>query len=100
MATRRDVMKGALAGAALGMTGVGLAGRAAAQTGTQIRISTAAPPSDFLAKALEALKAEVDGASAGLNVSVHTASTLFKQGTEVQALQRGNLEMSTMTTFE
>jgi TRAP-type C4-dicarboxylate transport system substrate-binding protein len=88
-------MKGALAGAL-----VGLAGRAGAQAGVQIRISTAAPPSDFLAKALEALKADVDGASAGLNVSVHTASTLFKQGTEVQALQRGNLEMSTMTTFE
>ncbi|MDB5601582.1 MAG: hypothetical protein JWN71_3626 [Xanthobacteraceae bacterium] len=95
MTTRRNVMKGALAGAL-----IGLAGRAGAQAGTQIRISTAAPPSDFLAKALEALKAEVDGASAGLNVSVHTASTLFKQGTEVQALQRGNLEMSTMTTFE
>jgi TRAP-type transport system periplasmic protein len=31
---------------------------------------------------------------------VHPASTLFKQGTEVPAIQRGNLEMSTMTTFE
>ncbi len=31
---------------------------------------------------------------------MHPASTLFKQGTEVPALQRGNLEMSTMTTFE
>ena len=36
----------------------------------------------------------------GLDVSVHPASTLFKQGTEVPAMQRGNLEMSTMTTFE
>ena len=75
-------------------------GRAQAQAPTQIRISTAAPPSDFLAKALEQLKADVDAASVGLDVSVHPASTLFKQGTEVPALQRGNLEMSTMTTFE
>src|SRR4051794_11091328 len=72
---------------------------ALAQTGT-IRISTAAPPSDFLARLLERLKADVEGAQVGLNVSVHAASTLFRQGTEVQALQRGNLEMSTMTTFE
>ena len=70
------------------------------QTPVQIRISTAAPPSDFLTKALNQLKADVDKAAVGLDVSVHPASTLFKQGTEVPALQRGNLEMSTMTTFE
>ena len=46
---------------------------------------------------LERLKTDLDGR---VPVSVHTASTLFRQGTEVQALQRGNLEMSTMTTFE
>ena len=65
-----------------------------------VRISTAAPPSDFLAKACEALKAQAEASGSGLKVSVHPASTLFKQGTEVPALQRGNLEMSTMTTFE
>ena len=65
-----------------------------------VRISTAAPPSDFLAKACEALKAQAEASNTGLRVSVHPASTLFKQGTEVPALQRGNLEMSTMTTFE
>ena len=93
MITRRSMLAG---GAALAVWSTA----AGAQAPIQIRISTAAPPSDFLAKALEQLKTEIDGASAGLNVSVHTASTLFKQGTEVQALQRGNLEMSTMTTFE
>lgn len=93
--TRRTFVAGAMVGAL-----AGYAGRAGAQAGTQIRFSTAAPPSDFLAKALENLKADVDAASVGLNVTVHTASTLFKQGTEVPALQRGNLEMSTMTTFE
>jgi tripartite ATP-independent transporter DctP family solute receptor len=95
MTTRRDIIKGALAGAVLGS-----AGQVLAQAPVQIRVSTAAPPTDFLAKALDAFKADVDAASAGIAMSVHTASTLFKQGTEVQALQRGNLEMSTMTTFE
>jgi tripartite ATP-independent transporter DctP family solute receptor len=65
-----------------------------------IRFSTAAPPADFLAKSLEAFKAEAEAAHVGLTVETHPASTLFRQGTEVPALQRGNLEMSTMTTFE
>lgn len=95
MTTRRTFVAGALAGAFLGS-----AGRTRAQGTTQIRISTAAPPSDFLTKALNQLKADVDKANVGLDVSVHPASTLFKQGTEVPAIQRGNLEMSTMTTFE
>lgn len=95
MTTRRTFIAGALTGTFLG--GIG---RAGAQAKTQIRISTAAPPSDFLTKALNQLKADVDNANVGLDVSVHPASTLFKQGTEVPAIQRGNLEMSTMTTFE
>jgi TRAP-type transport system periplasmic protein len=95
MTTRRNLMTGALAGACFA-----LPGRTRAQSQIQIRISTAAPPSDFLNKALDQLKADVEGASVGLAVSVHPASTLFKQGTEVPALQRGNLEMSSMTTFE
>lgn len=88
-------MAGALAGTLVGVTS-----RAGAQSKIQIRISTAAPPPDFLSNALEQLKTEVNGANVGLDVSVHPASTLFKQGTEVPAMQRGNLEMSTMTTFE
>jgi tripartite ATP-independent transporter DctP family solute receptor len=65
-----------------------------------LRFSSAAPPSDFLAKSIELFKAEVEKANVGLKVESYPASTLFKQGTEVPALQRGNLEMSTMTTFE
>jgi tripartite ATP-independent transporter DctP family solute receptor len=95
MTTRRNLMAGTVAAAF-----VSLYGRAGAQTQTQIRVSTAAPPSDFLTKALNQLKGDIDQAGVGLDVSVHPASTLFKQGTEVPALQRGNLEMSTMTTFE
>jgi TRAP-type transport system periplasmic protein len=65
-----------------------------------IRFSTAAPPSDFLAKSLGSFKTEVETANIGVKVETHPASTLFRQGTEVSALQRANLEMSTMTTFE
>ncbi|MFZ0421739.1 MAG: TRAP transporter substrate-binding protein DctP [Xanthobacteraceae bacterium] len=103
MTTRRKFVAGALAGTVLGTPfakPLGMIGRAKAQSGIQIRISTAAPPSDFLNKALDQLKADVDAAGVGLDVSVHPASTLFKQGTEVPAIQRGNLEMSTMNTFE
>ena len=95
MITRRNVISGVATAAA-----VSIARRSLAQAATQIRISTAAPPSDFLTQALTQLKADVDQAGVGLDMSVHPASTLFKQGTEVPALQRGNLEMSTMTTFE
>lgn len=66
----------------------------------RLRISTASPPSDFLAKALDQMKLELDAANVGLATQIYPAGTLFKQGTEVPALQRGTLEMSTMTTFE
>jgi len=95
MTTRRRFVAGAAA-----MAMAGGSRRSWAQTPLQIRISTAAPPSDFLSKALNVLAAEVNQAGVGLAVTVHPASTLFKQGTEVPAIQRGNLEMSTMTTFE
>jgi tripartite ATP-independent transporter DctP family solute receptor len=74
-----------------------LAGKAADVT---IRFSTAAPPADFLAKAAEVFKTEVGKTNTGVKVETFPASALFRQGTEVPALQRGNLEMSTMTTFE
>jgi tripartite ATP-independent transporter DctP family solute receptor len=65
-----------------------------------LRFSTAAPPADFLGKALETFKAEVAKANVGIRVETYPGSKLFRQGTEVPAIQRGNLEMSTMTTFE
>jgi len=89
--TRRQMLAGLAAVAAR---------PARAQAPIALRVSTASPPADFLAKLLEGFKADVEARQAGLGITVHTASTLFRQGTEVQALQRGNLEMSTMTTFE
>src|SRR6185436_8179098 len=77
------------------------AGTAFAQNKVLLRFSTAAPPPDFLSKSLERFKEEVDKAAPNqFEVRLHPGSSLFRQGTEVPAIQRGNLEMSTMTTFE
>jgi tripartite ATP-independent transporter DctP family solute receptor len=92
MIDRRMLLAGLAAGA--------WAAPARSQTAQRLRVSTAAPIGDFLEKAMDSFKAEVEGAQAGVTVDVYPGSTLFKQGTEVPALQRGNLEMSTMTTFE
>ena len=67
---------------------------------TVLRFSTAAPPPDFLSRSLAQFKAELEKAAPEFDVQVYAGSQLFRQGTEVPALQRGNLEMSTMTTFE
>src|SRR5712671_2318405 len=72
-----------------------------AQNKVLLRFSTAAPPPDFLSKSLERFKEEVDKAAPNqFEIRLHPGSSLFRQGTEVPAIQRGNLEMSTMTTFE
>lgn len=74
---------------------------AGAQDRILLRFSTAAPPPDFLSKSLERFKEEIDKAAPNqFEVRLHPGSSLFRQGTEVPAIQRGNLELSTMTTFE
>jgi tripartite ATP-independent transporter DctP family solute receptor len=68
---------------------------------TQIRISTAAPEVSPLSEAFRLIKDRMEKAHPGeVNVSVHSASTLFRQGTELPAMQRGNLEMASPVTFE
>ena len=86
-----------IAGSALAIL---LASGAAQAADLTLRFSTAAPPADFLAKSLETFKADVEAAKVGIKVETYPGSKLFRQGTEVPAIQRGNLEMSTMTTFE
>ncbi|MEQ9814331.1 MAG: TRAP transporter substrate-binding protein DctP [Azospirillaceae bacterium] len=86
-------LAGLLAGLAMGAT----AGMAEAQT---VRFSTAGPAPDFLARSMELFAEGVAEADVGLTVEVYPGSSLFQQGTEVPAIQRGNLEMSTMNTFE
>ncbi len=73
---------------------------AGAQQKTVLRFSTAAPPPDFLTRSIQQFKTELEAAAPEFDVQVYPGSQLFRQGTEVPALQRGNLEMSTMTTFE
>ena len=74
---------------------------AQAQNKVLLRFSTAAPPPDFLSKSLERFKEEADKAAPEqFEIRLHPGSSLFRQGTEVPAIQRGNLELSTMTTFE
>jgi TRAP-type transport system periplasmic protein len=65
-----------------------------------LRFSTAAPPADFLSRSMQQFKADLEKSAPEFDVQLHYASSLFRQGTEVPAMQRGNLEMSTMTTFE
>src|SRR3989440_7056255 len=67
---------------------------------TVLRFSTAAPPPDFLSRSLSQFKSELEAAAPEFDVQIYPGSQLFRQGTEVPAMQRGNLEMSTMTTFE
>ncbi len=47
------------------------------------------------------IKARMESKFPGaIRVSVHPASALFRQGTELPAMQRGNLEMASPVTFE
>ncbi|NIZ07981.1 TRAP transporter substrate-binding protein DctP [Pseudooceanicola sp. HF7] len=65
-----------------------------------LRFSTAGPAADFLAKSMESFADKVAEADIGVTVEVYPGASLIRQGAEVPALQRGNLEMSTMNTFE
>lgn len=85
--------------------GAALAAMLAAPLGaaaeTRLRISSPAPPTEILSTSMELFKAILEAAAPGeFDVSTHPGGTLFKQGTEIPAMQRGNLEMNTLATFE
>ncbi|HMH19213.1 MAG TPA: TRAP transporter substrate-binding protein DctP [Burkholderiales bacterium] len=68
---------------------------ALAQTKTVLRISTPAVPDDWHVKMLYVFKDELAKTAPGrFDVQVHHSGTLFRQGAEVVAMQRGNLEMA------
>ena len=72
-----------------------------AQAQTEIRVSTAAPDNAPLSDAFRMIKTRMEAKFPGaIKVSLHTASALFRQGTELPAMQRGNLEMASPVTFE
>lgn len=78
-----------------------VAAPALAQSKITIRFSSAAPPPDFLSKSMERFKEMVDKAAPGqFDIQLYPGGKLVRQGAEVPAIQRGNLEMSTMQAFE
>src|SRR5258707_9550597 len=68
------------------------------QTRTVLRISTPAVPEDWHVKMLYVFRDELNKASPGrFDVQVHHSGTLFRQGAEAVAMQRGNLEMALLS---
>jgi tripartite ATP-independent transporter DctP family solute receptor len=64
-----------------------------ARAAKTLRVSTPGTPEEWQSKALGVFKAELDKAAPGaFDVQLHFNGTLFAQGTEIEAMQRGNLE--------
>lgn len=87
------------------VAGVFIAGLALGSTSalaeTELRISSASPPDSPLVSAFEVIKKRMEATYPGeIKVSIHHSSSLFKQGTELPAMQRGNLEMATPIVYE
>jgi tripartite ATP-independent transporter DctP family solute receptor len=79
--------------AALLSTGM-MTGQAAAAAKV-IRISTPGTDTEWQSKALVAFKEALEKAMPGaFDVQIHYNGTLFAQGTEIEAMQRGNLEVA------
>jgi tripartite ATP-independent transporter DctP family solute receptor len=82
-----------LAGTGAALTMPFIAGRSRAEV-KPFRISTPGPPEEWQSKSLELFKKELDAAVPGqFDVQIHYNGTLFAQGTEIEAMQRGNLEV-------
>ena len=65
---------------------------------TVLRISTPAVPDDWHVKMLYVFKDELAKSAPGrFDAQVHHSGTLFRQGAEVVAMQRGNLEMALLS---
>jgi tripartite ATP-independent transporter DctP family solute receptor len=68
------------------------------QTKAVLRISTPAVPDDWHVKMLYVFRDELNKAAPGrFDVQVHHSGTLFRQGAEAVAMQRGNLEMALLS---
>ncbi len=88
---RRSFAAGSLACAAL----AGATRPAFAADPVKLRISTPAVDSDWHAKMLPVFRDKLESLAPGqFQVESHLNGTLFKQGTEPAAMQRGNLEMA------
>jgi tripartite ATP-independent transporter DctP family solute receptor len=87
----RLAIAGVVAMAGLGMLA---SGDALAQARQVLRYANAAAPSDWHIRGMEIFKAQVEKSLPGrFDIQIYPAAALFKQGTELAALQRGNLEL-------
>lgn len=86
---RRALLAGGAA--TFAMPFIAKSGLAAAK---KFRISTPGTAEEWQSKALEAFKESLNKNAAGqFDVQIHYNGTLFAQGTEIEAMQRGNLEV-------
>src|SRR5207247_3066414 len=93
---RHTAMKHAMAAALLACLLAAMP--AVGQTQTVLRISTPAVPEDWHVRMLYVIRDELDKAAPGrFDVQVHHSGTLFRQGAEPVAMQRGNLEMALLS---
>jgi TRAP-type C4-dicarboxylate transport system substrate-binding protein len=81
------------AGAGLAALSLGGAGQAFAQAKTKLRFSSAFTEQDLRGEAYKAFAAAIKD---DFDFEPYWNNTLFKQGTELVALQRGNLEMANL----
>jgi TRAP-type transport system periplasmic protein len=66
-----------------------------------LRISTPAVADDWHARMWTVFKDSIDRAAPGeFDVQIHLNATLFKQGAEITAMNRGNLELATVSAFD
>lgn len=87
---RRTLMAGSVALLSTGMMTI-----KAAAAAKVIRISTPGTDSEWQSKALVAFKETLEKSMPGaFDVQIHYNGTLFAQGTEIEAMQRGNLEVA------
>ena len=91
---RRTVLAGAAAASVLAVT----ARPVLAQSKVRLRLSTPATPTDQRSVALTSVFAPAVAAFA--DFQPHWNASLFKQGTELEAISRGNLEMSITSAQE
>jgi TRAP-type transport system periplasmic protein len=82
---RRSMVTGSVA-----LVGMGMAGAAQAQAKPKLRLSVAFPETDLRAEGYKALAAAMKDE---FDLEPYWGNTLFKQGTELVALQRENLEL-------
>jgi len=95
--TKHEALRRALIAAAFACP-VAIIAPALAQAKTVLRISTPAVPDDWHVKMLYVFKDELARAVPGrFDVQVHHSGTLFRQGAEAVAMQRGNLDMALLS---